>query len=686
MKFMTLGLRSRIVLTVVPLLMLLGILGGTAVFLLYHLGDSIRAILRENYDSVVYMERLNEALERIDSSFQFALAGEEDKARRQYVQNWPKYEQSLWQEQHNITLPGEGELVAQLTELTGRYRRQGETFYSQPASALAARRRDYFGANFTILSSSTVALGSSPLGSGALAALAMLLSAEKRDQESASESNHGKSVLTALEGGGLLDTFIQIKDVAGRIRSLNEDNMKQASREARQTARTSLIGFGTGLAATVLLGAILAWHTIRALLRPIQAITQSAVAIGLGNLDQVVPVVTRDELGHLAGAFNTMARQLREFRQTSYARLLRAQRTSQATIDAFPDPVLVVDSEGQVELANPAARHVFGVDARTGDQPTAVPWQPPEAIRQPLADALTKQSPYLPEGFERVVVLRMNGQDHFFLPHLLPIRDPYGNTLGAAVQLQDVTRFRLLDQVKSDLVATVSHELKTPLTSIRLALHLLLEESLGPLTAKQTELLLDARDNAERLLARVNNLLDLTRLERGREQLGLRAEAPADLLQAAAEAIRPRAEDKGVAVAVETPPDLPPVAADAQRLGHALGNLLDNALTYTDRGGRILLSAAATGNAVTLTVADTGAGIPAEYLPRIFDRFFRVPNQSQRTGTGLGLAIVREIITAHGGTVSCTSAPGAGTTFRLTLPVWDHETRRGEEESVVRSP
>jgi PAS domain S-box-containing protein len=418
---------------------------------------------------------------------------------------------------------------------------------------------------------------------------------------------------------------------------------------------------------------LLAFQTIRAILRPIQAVTQSAVAIGLGNLDQVVPVMSRDELGELAGAFNTMARQLREYRKTSYSRLLRAQRTSQATIDAFPDPVLVVDGEGHVELANPSARRILGVDVKMGDQTAAVPWQPPEAIHSPLAEALKAQRSYLPEGFDRVVVLRVDGHDHFFLPHILPIRDPYGNTLGAAVQLQDVTRFRLLDQVKSDLVATVSHELKTPLTSIRLALHLLLEETLGPLTPKQTELLLDARDNAERLLARVNNLLDLARLERGRVQLNLRPVTPDDLLHSAAEAIRPRAADKGVVITVETPRDLPRVAADAQRLGHALGNLLDNALTNTERGGRISLAAAATDNAVTLSVADTGIGIPQEYLPHVFDRFFRVPDRSQGSGTGLGLAIVREIITAHGGTVSCSSTPGVGTVFRLTLPVWGGE-------------
>jgi two-component system, NtrC family, sensor histidine kinase KinB len=237
------------------------------------------------------------------------------------------------------------------------------------------------------------------------------------------------------------------------------------------------------------------------------------------------------------------------------------------------------------------------------------------------------------------------------------------------VVLQDVTRLRLLDQVKSNLVATASHELKTPLTSIRLAVHLLLEEAVGPLTPKQMELLLDARENSERLLAMVNNLLDLARLEQGSRQLDVRPVSPEKLLQAAADAVRHRADDKGVEIVVSAPPGLPPVAIDAARLGHALRNLLDNALTYTDRGGRITLSASSDSEAMTLSVADTGIGIPADHLPHVFEKFFRVPGQSRGTGTGLGLAIVNEIVVAHGGTISCESQPEVETVFRLRLPL-----------------
>jgi signal transduction histidine kinase len=616
---MTLSLRYRIVLILLPLLVLMTALGSAAVVLLYRLGGSIDAILRENYESVIFMENLNEALERIDSSFQFALAGREGKARQQYLQNWESYRGSLRKEQNNITIPGEGELVERLVGLTEQYHRQGESFYARSAG-VSARQQDYF---------------SSP---------------------------------------GLLETFKHIKDVSGQILRLNQDNMEQASREARRTARNSIIWFGVGLAATVLLAGVLAWHTISVILRPIRAATQSALAIGAGNLDQVMAVTSRDELGELASAVNTMARQLREYRRSDYSRLLRAQRTSQATIDSLPHPVLVVDAERQVEMANPAAQRLLGVLGRKAGDAPAVPWQPPAGLDRPLTEALRDQCPYLPEGFDQLVALRVDGQTLSFLPRIFPVRDPYGNTLGAAVVLEDVTRFRLLDQVKNDLVATVSHELKTPLTSIRLALHVLLEETVGPLTGKQTELLMDARDNAERLLDRVNNLLDLARLEQRREGLNLAPERPDVLLQTAADAIRPRAEDRGIEIEIEAPADLPPVAVDVQRIGHALDNLLDNAVTYTDRGGRVTLQAARNDHEVTVTVTDTGIGIPQEHLPHVFERFFRVPGKSRGNSTGLGLAIVREIVHSHSGTITCESRPGVGTVFRLTLPVWGEES------------
>ncbi len=484
---------------------------------------------------------------------------------------------------------------------------------------------------------------------------------------------------------GLRERFHRVHDAAEKIRILNEDEMEKASADAQWRAVIWCLALAGGLAVTALLAGLLAWTTLRAVLGPLRELTRTAEAVGAGNLNLVV-AATDDEVGQAARAFNHMIRQLRDYRQSHSTRLLRVQRTAQAVLDSFPDPILVVDPGGAVDMANPAAGRVLGVIApptadapRDGSAaPTAEPWQPPPSLRGPLEDALRKQQPFFTQAFDQTIGYRLDGEERAYLPQVLPIRDLYGDTLGAAVVLSDVTRFRLLDQIKSDLAATVSHELKTPLTGVRLALHLLLEETVGPLTPKQTELLVDARDNAERLLNTIEHLLALARLEHGGAALELRPEEAHALLQTAADALRPRAIAKRVEVVVEGATELPTVAVDPQRFGLALGNLLDNALTYTEEGGRITLSAAAVGeDRVRFTVADTGLGIPPEHLPHVFEKFFRVPGRTQGRGTGLGLAIVREIVTAHHGEVACDSQPGKGTVFHLTVPVWQEAGATG---------
>ncbi len=620
-------LRTRILLTVAPLLLLTGALGAADAVLLYHLGRSIDDILRDNLRSVDYMVDLNTALDGIDDSLRLALHGRD--GGRQYDEEWAELKKQQNLEDHNITiLPKEAEYAKDLAIAVAAYREAGDAFLKAPSPA------GYFG-----------------------------------------DASHV----------GLRERYRNVHDAAEKIRILNEDEMKKASADAQRRAVIWCLGLAGGLAVAALLAGLLAWTTLRAVLGPLRELTRTAEAVGAGNLNLIMGAAD-DEIGQAARAFNHMIRQLRDYRQSHSTRLQRVQRTAQAVLDSFPDPILVVDPGGAVDMANPAAGRVLGVVAPpTGDAPrdgsapsAAEPWQPPPSLRGPLEDALRKQQPFFTQAFDQTIGYRLDGEERAYLPQVLPIRDLYGDTLGAAVVLSDVTRFRLLDQIKSDLAATVSHELKTPLTSVRLALHLLLEETVGPLTPKQTELLVDARDNAERLLNTIEHLLALARLEHGGATLEVRPEEAHALLQTAADALRPRAIAKRVEVVVESGSDLPAVAVDPQRFGLALGNLLDNALTYTEEGGRITLSAAAVGeDRVRFTVADTGLGIPPEYLPNVFEKFFRVPGRTQGRGTGLGLAIVREIVTAHHGEVACESQPGKGTVFHLTVPVWQETTATG---------
>jgi two-component system, NtrC family, sensor histidine kinase KinB len=628
-------LRTRILLTVAPLLLLTAALGGADAVLLYQISGRIDAILRDNLRSVDYMADLNDALDGIDGSFLQTLLGRGGGLAK-YEKAWAKFKEQQANEERNVTVPNEErEGVDELAALAEAYRKAGDRFNAAPTAEL------YFGPHM--------------------------------DE-------------------GLADQHRKIHEVARQIRLLNEREMRKASEKAQRATVAWCLGLAGGLAATALLAGLLAWTTLRAVVGPLRALARTAEAVGAGDLNRTLREGD-DEVGQVAHAFNAMTRQLRAYNQSQSARLLRAQRTGQAVVDSFPDPILVVEPGGRVEMANPAARRLLGATApASGEAPNdgresspAGAWQPPPSLRQPLTEALQRKQPFRTQSFDQTIDFRLDGEERAFLPQILPIGDPSGDALGAAVVLSDVTRFRLMDQVKSNLVATLSHELKTPLACVRLNLHLLLEQTVGPLTPKQASLMVDARDNAERLLRIIEDLLALAHVEYEGDSLQFQPEAPEALLWAGADELQPRAAAKQVEVVVNEVEGLPAVGVDRQRFGYALSNLLDNALTYTEEGGRITLSAALVGDAwVRFSVADTGIGIPSEHLPHIFEKFFRVPGQSRGRGTGLGLAIVREIAVAHHGDVACESRPGQGTVFALTLPVW--LTAGGDEMTASQLP
>ena len=604
-------LRVKLLIGLMPLLAILVGVGLWATVMFYRLGGNIDVILRENYASVRAAQGMKESLERMDSSMLFAISGREDRAKSQFAEFKPVFDANLKKEQDNVTIEGEQQLADDLTALYHRYQERAKRFFELPADPPAKRAELYF--------------------------------------------------------GELLPTFNRIKDKADGVLELNQRNMEQMDGRARNAASVSIRLMILTLIGAAVVAALVALALGRSVLEPIRAVTRGARALAKGDLDQVVPVLTHDELGELAATFNTMARTIRDYREAGTARLVRAQQTAQATIDSFPDPVVVVDTAGAIERANPAARRVLGVSA-TDDNTPSVRWEPPPILRPLLAGVLAGEPDQTPTGVEQAFAHRDKAGERFFLPRVLAIRDARGDLLGAALVLQDVTRFRLLDDLKSDMVSTVSHELKTPLTSMQMAVHLLLEEVVGPLNSKQVELLLAARQDSDRLLGMVNDLLDLTRIEQGRLKLDLRLSPAEQLVTEATARFEARARDGDVTLDASVAPDLPDVMADPDRVGHVFDNLLGNALEHTGHGGRVHVSAQADGAGVRFTVEDTGDGIAAEHLPHVYEKFYRVPGGRRHGGAGLGLAIVREIVTAHGGQVGVSSRLGEGSSFTFTLP------------------
>jgi signal transduction histidine kinase len=370
----------------------------------------------------------------------------------------------------------------------------------------------------------------------------------------------------------------------------------------------------------------------------------------------------RDEVGQLMEAFNDMAAELRALKQGDQAKLARSQQSAQLVLDSLPDAVIVMAPDARVELANAAARRMVGVRPGGSIYDTSPEWH--ESLHMEASSGAPEE-----KDQERVVQVFVDGKEKFFMPRVLPIRGAEGLPVGVIVVFLDVTRLRRVSELENDLVSTVSHELKTPLTSVRMALHMLHDERVGPLNDKQTELLTAAKDDAERLFSIINDLLDVARYKSGKTTLELTRVSAHKLLERATAAARTAFQHTGVALRLDASDDLPDVLVNEARIAHVFGNLLSNALKFSPPGADVVLSVQPSEKHLEISVADQGAGIPKDELQHVFDRFYRGKNETSTEGAGLGLAIAREIIEAHGGTIRATSEHGKGSVFSFTLRI-----------------
>lgn len=417
-----------------------------------------------------------------------------------------------------------------------------------------------------------------------------------------------------------------------------------------------VLALGAGLAAA-------AWLA-RRLARPLEIMGSEARAFSDGALDRRIAPRGPAETRLLAGALNTMAEKL--------AQRIDAERMARAELEAIlasmAEGVVAVDADERVLLMNGSAANMLGLDAPIA---TGTPlWQTvrfPELereLRAVLAGSAGRQvDAALPLAGGRTVALS-----------IAPVASSAGSIggasrTGAVVLLSDVTTVRHLDQMRADFVANVSHELRTPLTAIMGALETLADPTQDAET--RTRFVELAARNAVRLKAIVNDLLDLSSIEAQGDSMPLEPLSAAEPLRTAAAALAGAAQRKGVELDVThaSGPELV-VHGNAQRLEQCFTNLIANAIQYTPQGGRVRTRVRALAGEVQVDVEDTGIGIPASALPRVFERFYRVDRGRSRDtgGTGLGLAIAKHIVLAHGGQIEVASEEGRGSTFSIHLP------------------
>jgi PAS domain S-box-containing protein len=347
-------------------------------------------------------------------------------------------------------------------------------------------------------------------------------------------------------------------------------------------------------------------------------------------------------------------------------RVIRLNETLVTVLEAIPDIVFVIGLDGGIEFRNAAASRFMEAVQHT--------WLP-VAIGSELERVLKTGQHYLPTDLKAVHRFVINNQERFFLSRIVRMMTPEVEVFGAVVMLQDVTEFRLLDEVKTNLIATVSHELKTPITSVRTALMVLLEQTFGPLNTRQAELVTMARDEGERLLRTLDSLLDLTRFEETSLESRLEDVAPEALVKESIAEVQSTAAQANLTLKAATGEDLPRVKVDRERVLHVLTNFLTNAIKFSPSGGEVVVQALRTETGVRFSVKDEGPGVAEQYQSRIFEKFFRVPD-THKPGAGLGLWIARQFIHAHGGRIGLVSEPGRGSEFYFILPHHGERTNR----------
>jgi NtrC-family two-component system sensor histidine kinase KinB len=604
-------LKTKLFLAQVPLALALIVLGAIAITTIGQLGSSSERILKDNYRSVLAAQRMKEAIERMDSAALFITLGRREEGKQLAFRNRKVFEEELEVQLNNITEPGEQEA----------------------SESLSARWRDY------------------------------LASYESFLQETNFE------VLKSRYFAELFPKFFAVKKGADEILTMNQDAMVRKSDEVHRFSRRleTMITFAAILAA--LAGIIASTALTTRIIRPLSVLTQTARRIKEGDLEVRARVEGSDEIALLAREFNTMTDSLDRYRKSSLGELLQAQHASQAAIDSLPDPVLSTDLEGKILNRNRAAEILVGpaLSGSLGDLGRTLEPMLANAIAKAWKYVLAGKGAYLPLDLDEAVKIVASEGEHYLLTQASPVYDEMCSLESISIVLRDVTLLSKLDAMSKSLVATFAHEFRTPLTSLRLAIHILLEQLANAMTEKQQDIIYAAREDCERLQNLVDDILNIVRLQTGKIELERFMVSILPFVEHVIEQHRLLAEEQGLTLSHTMPPFGEEVFADPERLELVFANLITNAIRHTPAGGSIKIKALTNGEVIRFEVTDTGEGVPKEYQSQIFDRYFQVP-RSIRKGTGLGLSIAKNIVEAHGGEIGLMSEPGQGSTFWFTLP------------------
>jgi two-component system, NtrC family, sensor histidine kinase KinB len=605
--------------------LLIAIILAVSVWGIYHLvrlGQAIDVILENNYKSIVAAEHMKDALERLDSSALFFIAGQTDKAQKQFAENADKFAEEFDRAAGNITEKDEDTLVRDIGEKFSLYKQQVQNFIS---------------------------------------------------------TNHGETVAKTAEYFSKLEPkFVALKNRLDDLLKLNQEAMLAANDRAISRSWEAEVSMAMLALLALAVALAFAWQFTNYVVEPITTLTVKAKLIGEGDFEQHISINSKDEIGELATEFNRMAVRLRDLRQTEQWQLLLEKKKSDAVIDSIYEPVIVTDAQGHVTKINSSARDFFlrAQDNVAGDIDYSLSrFSAGEPILKAVHDAVAMQKTVAQDGHAAIVPIKLGETERSYRLRTTPVRDTDGRLIGAVTLLEDLTEIREVDKLKSDFITIASGKLRAPLRSLQLALHAVIEGYTGELNEQQKDMLTDARHESERLKEIIDDLLELSEIESGTRQLSIERLRPLDVARTAAERFQAAADARRVKLINHVATDLAWILADREALRRIFDNLLSNAIRHTGRDGEVKLDAKEVVDRVMFSVSDRGEGIPDAQLPTLFNPFVQIKKETSG-GTGLGLALVKRLVETQGGQVAVSSRLGEGTNITFTLPIGGYSSAR----------
>ena len=459
----------------------------------------------------------------------------------------------------------------------------------------------------------------------------------------------------------------QIRQDIFEIMKLNMKAIKQKSDVAKHTAEEANLWIAVVGTLCFLIAFNLLVNLPNNIANPIKELTASIKEIANRNYKERVNFMNHNEYGDLAKSFNSMAEKLEEYSSSSLHKLTFEKKRLETLINKMHDPIIGLDNDGIILFVNDEALKIMGLKSENviGKSATTL------ALSNDLLKSLIANELENSKGHSMTIFA--DGKESYFEKETVNITiKPTGEDktiyIGDVIILRNITIFKELDFAKTNFIATVSHELKTPIASIKMSLQLLEKQETGATNEDQKQLIESIKDDSQRLLKITGELLDLSQLETGNIQLNIENSNPIEIVNYAIEAVKTQSEQKQIDIILDCNKNLPFVKADAEKTAWVLINFLTNSIRYSPENSSIKIHLETQNNQLIFKVIDKGQGIDSRYQTKIFDKYFQIPG-SNKSGTGLGLAISKEFIEAQNGTISVESELGLGSTFSICLNV-----------------